>query len=83
MGSAVPQGKHGVALNGYAQPRMTHDIDLVIAFHLKDVARIYDIPGHDYYVSADAARDAMLNQSSFNAIHQTTLLKVDFMVRKR
>lgn len=72
-----------VALNCYAQPRMTRDIDLVIAFHLDDVARIEDILGQDYYVSADAARDAVLNQSSFNAIHQTTLLKVDFMVRKR
>ena len=72
-----------VALNCYAQPRMTRDIDLVIAFQLNDVARIQDILGPDYYVSAEAARDAVLNQSSFNAIHQTTLLKVDFMVRKR
>jgi len=72
-----------VALNCYAQPRMTRDIDLVIAFHLDHVARIQEILGQDYYVSADAARDAVLNQGSFNAIHQTTLLKVDFMVRKR
>ena len=72
-----------VALNCYAQPRMTRDIDLVIAFHLNDVARIQDVLGQDYYVSPDAAREAVLNQTSFNAIHQTTLHKVDFMVRKR
>lgn len=72
-----------VALNCYAQPRMTRDIDLVIALHLNDVARIQEILGPDYYVSVEAAREAVLNQSSFNAIHQTTLLKVDFMVRKR
>ena len=72
-----------VALNSYAQPRMTRDIDLVVAFFLKDVARIADVLGSDYYVSADAAREAVMNQSSFNAIHQATLIKVDFMIRKR
>ena len=67
-----------VALNCYAQPRMTRDIDLVVAFYLKDVARIQDVQGEEYYVSAEAARDAVMNQSSFNAIHQATLIKVDF-----
>ncbi len=72
-----------VALNCYAQPRMTRDIDLVVAFHLKDVARIEDVLGPEYYVSADAAQEAVMHQSSFNAIHQATLLKLDFMIRKR
>lgn len=71
-----------VALNCYTQPRMTRDIDLVVAFFLKDSARIEAVLGVDYYVSAEAARDAVLHQSSFNAIHQGTLMKVDFMVRK-
>jgi len=72
-----------VALNCYAQPRMTRDIDLVVAFHLRDAERIHEILGEDYYVSEHAAREAVADQSSFNAIHQTTLIKVDFMVRKR
>ncbi len=72
-----------VALNCHAQPRMTRDIDLVVAFYLKDVARIADVLGPDYYVSTEAAHDAVMHQSSFNAIHQPTLLKVDFMIRKR
>ena len=71
-----------VALNCYTQPRMTRDIDLVVAFFLKDAARIEAVLGTDYYVSAEAARDAVLHQSCFNAIHQGSLLKVDFMVRK-
>jgi hypothetical protein len=71
-----------VALNCYAQPRMTRDIDLVVAFHLKDAERIHEILGKDYYVSDDAAREAVTHQSCFNAIHQTTLIKVDFMIRK-
>lgn len=71
-----------VALNCYAQPRMTRDIDLVVAFYLKDAARIEEVLGPNYYVSAEAARDAVLHQGSFNAIDQKTLLKVDFIVRK-
>ena len=72
-----------VALNCYAQPRMTRDIDVVVAFFLKDAARIASVLGTDYYVSPDAARNAVLHQSSFNAIHQSTLMKVDFMIRKQ
>lgn len=72
-----------VALNCYAQPRMTRDIDLVVAFHLKDAEHIQEILGQDFYVSEHAAREAVAHQGSFNAIHQTTLIKVDFMVRKQ
>jgi hypothetical protein len=72
-----------MALNCYAQPRMTRDLDLVVAFYLKDVSRIAEALGVGYYVSAEAAHEAVLNQSSFNAIHEATLVKADFMIRKR
>jgi hypothetical protein len=71
-----------LALNCYAQPRMTRAIDLVVAFFLNDAARIGEVMGKEYYVSREAAHDAVVHQSSFNAIHQRTLIKVDFMVRK-
>ncbi|MES2706432.1 MAG: nucleotidyl transferase AbiEii/AbiGii toxin family protein [Verrucomicrobiota bacterium] len=71
-----------MALNCYTQPRMTRDIDLVVAFFLKDARRIQEVLGPDYYVSPDAAREAVIHQSSFNAIHQENLMKVDFMIRK-
>jgi hypothetical protein len=71
-----------VALNCYAQPRMTRDIDLVVAFFLRDAARISTVLGDGYYVSPEAAREAVMHQSSFNAIHQATLTKIDFMIRK-
>jgi hypothetical protein len=67
-----------VALNCYAQPRMTRDIELVVALFLKDAARIEQVLGADYYVSTEAARDAVLHQSSFNAIHQRSLTKGGF-----
>ena len=72
-----------VALNSYAQPRMTRDIDLVVAFVMQDAGRIAEVLGSDYYVSPEAAREAVMHQSSFNAIHQATLIKVDFMIRKQ
>ena len=62
---------------------MTRDIDLVVAFYLNDAARITEVLGTDYYVSSEAAREAVVHQTSFNAIHEVTLIKVDFMVRKR
>lgn len=39
-----------VALNCYAQPRRIRDIDLVVAFLLKDAERIEKVLGEDYYV---------------------------------
>jgi hypothetical protein len=72
-----------MALNHYAQPRMTRDIDIVIALLLQDLEILPNIFGEDFYFSEEAARGAILNQSSFNVIHNESLIKVDFMIRKR
>lgn len=72
-----------MALNHYAQPRMTRDIDIVLALLLKDLETLPKIFGEDFYFSPDAAREAVLHQSCFNVIHNDSLIKVDFMIRKR
>ncbi len=72
-----------MALNHYAQPRMTRDIDFVIALVLKDLETLPQIFGEEFYFSPEAAREAILNQSSFNVIHNDSLIKIDFMIRKR
>jgi len=72
-----------MALNHYAQPRMTRDIDIVIALVFKDLETLPHIFGDDFYFSEEAAREAVLEQSSFNVIHNESLIKVDFMIRKR
>ena len=72
-----------MALNHYAQPRMTRDIDIVIALFLKDLEILPAVFGEDFYFSEEAARGAVLNQSSFNVIHNESLIKIDFMIRKR
>ena len=73
-----------MALNFYATPRMTRDIDLVGAVVLRDVDRIERLfPSDRYYVSRDAVREAVLNQTSFNLIHLASMTKVDIMIRKQ
>lgn len=72
-----------LALNYYAQPRMTRDIDLVLALVLNDVPRMEEIFTPDYHLFSDSAREAILHQTSFNAIHEESMIKVDFMIRKR
>lgn len=72
-----------VAMNFYATPRMTRDIDLVAVVALADVGRITDsFPSDRYYVAAEAIHDAVVHQSSFNLLHQNSMVKVDVMVRK-
>ena len=72
-----------MALNHYAQPRMTRDIDIVIALVLKDLGKLPQIFGDDFYFSEEAARRAVPNQLSLNVIHNDSLIKVDFMIQKR
>lgn len=72
-----------MALNHYAQPRMTRDIDIVIALLLQDLEILPRIFGDEFYFSPEAAREAILHQSCFNVIHHDSLIKVDFMIRKR
>ncbi|PAW75203.1 MAG: hypothetical protein B9S38_02255 [Verrucomicrobiia bacterium Tous-C4TDCM] len=72
-----------MALNHYAQPRMTRDIDFVLVLLLKDLDILPRIFGEEFYFSPEAAREAILHQSCFNVIHQESLIKIDFMIRKR
>jgi hypothetical protein len=71
-----------MAMNYYAQPRMTRDIDIVVALAPKDAETIIGLFVPDYYVSRDAARDAISNEGMFNLIHQESVIKVDCIVRK-
>ena len=72
-----------MALNHYAQPRMTRDIDIVLAFYLKDLETLSSLFGEEFYYSEEAARQAILHQTSFNVIHNESLIKIDFMIQKR
>ena len=57
------------ALNYYAQPRMTRDIDGVVELEPKDADTIITLFENDYYVPRNAVIRAIANQSLFNLIH--------------
>ena len=71
-----------MAMNYYAQPRMTRDIDLVVALQPPDTDTILRIFTPDYYASREAVSSSIARESLFNLIHQESVIKVDCIVRK-
>src|SRR5205809_7523775 len=71
-----------MAMNYYAQPRMTRGIDLVVALTAAEAGKIVELFGRDYYLSEQAVRDSIANESIFNLIHNESVIKVDCIVRK-
>jgi hypothetical protein len=71
-----------MAMNYYAQPRMTRDIDVVVALTPEDTETVVDLFRPDYYISAEAVRESILRESIFNLIHNESVIKVDCIVRK-
>jgi hypothetical protein len=72
-----------MAMNYYARPRMTRDIDVVIAIALEDVHRLAASFRPSYYVSEESIRESIMHESIFNLIHEDTVIKVDCIIRKR
>ena len=71
-----------LASNIHGQPRMTQDADIVIDGDRSALERLVSELDGPFYVSADAARDALAHRDMFNAIHLDTGFKVDLIVRK-
>ena len=71
-----------IAMNYYAEPRMTRDIDLVVALGPEDAGRVVQLFSRDYYVSREAVESSIKHQSLFNLIHNESVIKVDCIVRK-
>ncbi len=71
-----------IAMNYYAEPRMTRDIDIVVEMGSADAARLVDALSDDYYVDADAVREALNHKSMFNVLHLDSVIKVDIIIRK-
>jgi len=71
-----------MAMNHYATPRMTRDIDVVVALDAAVAGRLAESFAGDYYIEAASVRDAARHRSMFGAIHLETMVKVDFVVRK-
>jgi hypothetical protein len=59
-----------MALNYYAVPRMTRDIDLVVELSEPAGDVLIELFRDDFYVDADAVREAIADRGSFNLIHR-------------
>jgi hypothetical protein len=67
----------------HGAPRATQDIDIVIAPSREQLlALIAQFPADMYYVSRDAALEALARHDQFNVIDLATGWKVDFIMRK-
>jgi len=65
----------------YGEPRFTNDIDIVVKLSAPAVREfIQQFPEDEFYVSEDAAMDAVKRYSQFNIIHPQTGLKIDVIV---
>ena len=72
-----------MAMNYYAQPRMTRDIGVVVALRPADAALVVQLFSPDYYVSREAVDSSIAHQSLFNLIHNESVIKVVCIVRKQ
>lgn len=70
------------ALAFYAQPRMTRDIDIVLAIRAQDVDTLAALISADFYIDPEAARHAIEQERLFNLMHFASGLKIDLIIRK-
>jgi hypothetical protein len=71
-----------MAMNYYAQPRMTRDIDIVVALEMADASKLIASFEPDYFVPEEALHSALRERGMFNLLHLDSVVKVDLIVRK-
>lgn len=73
-----------VASSAYGEPRLTQDIDVVVDLRADQVARLcaaFCAP--EYYVSPDAAAEAVRQGGQFNIIHPSSGNKIDLILARK
>jgi hypothetical protein len=71
-----------IAVNFYAVPRMTRDIDIVVELTERDVSRFIALFAGDYYLDAETVDRAIKAKGMFNLIQNAYVIKIDVVVRK-
>ena len=71
-----------MAMNYYVEPRMTRDIDLVVAVEPQQVEWLASSLEPDYYVPREHMSQQVGDRGMFNLLHLASVVKVDMMVRK-
>jgi hypothetical protein len=71
----------GLASSFYGEPRFTQDIDVVIQIVLgNSLDRLLSSLSPQFIVDRDAIVDAVQHKGLFQALHEETMIKVDFHV---
>lgn len=82
-GAGIPYMLTGsLAMNYYAEPRMTRDVDVVIEVRSDDAPAVAALFADAYYADSDAIAQAIATRTSFNIIHRAALVKVDCFPRR-
>jgi hypothetical protein len=73
-----------IASTVYGEPRMTHDMDLVLRISVRDVSKLETIflPEKYYCPPLDILKSEIVHRGQFNLIHQDSGLKIDIMICK-
>lgn len=71
-----------LAMSYYARPRMTRDIDLVLALNAGDIAALMRALDQTYHADADALQEAFRLRRPCNVIHLPTVVKIDLIPKK-
>src|SRR2546428_11840086 len=67
----------------YGEPRFTRDVDVVAGLGPAQIhALLARFPAPDFYVSGEAAREAVETRGQFNIIHPASGLKIDIFVNR-
>lgn len=71
------------ASNLHGMPRTTQDADVVIEVSEDTLERFLSLIREEFYVSEEAAKEALQRRDMFNIIHLDTAFKVDLIVRRQ
>lgn len=71
-----------VAMNYYAQPRMTRDIDIVVMLEKGGVGKFVSLFDNDYYVDGETVKAEVERKGMFNLINNKYIIKIDFILLK-
>jgi hypothetical protein len=71
-----------IAMNLYAEPRNTQDIDLVVEMLTEDIPFFVKLLGDRFYFDEQTMYEEVQRKGMFNIIHFESGYKVDFIIRK-
>ncbi|MBM4026859.1 MAG: hypothetical protein FJ280_15865 [Planctomycetes bacterium] len=70
-----------LASSAYGASRFTQDADIVVQPFGPVAERFYDLVKDEFYISAEAMRQALTSCGSFNVIHFKTSFKIDIFIQ--